>query len=147
MKDAWMVKVMHTSCKEAISRRQNQRAKWGEARVRYQLVAELNCGVMVAPLLPLAAAAEDADPLEPRLPHRHGYLPLSLNFVCCCFLFLSFFLTRCCRRLSLAARLCFLASLAPVAAAARGGALWLCRWLVASASEQRALQRDGWPSW
>jgi hypothetical protein len=100
MKDAWMVKVMHTSCKEAISRRQNQRAKWGEARVRYQLVAELNRGVMVAPLLPLAAAAEDADPLEPRLPHRHAYLQLRLLLSP-----LSFF-----RRLSLAARLCFLAS-------------------------------------
>jgi hypothetical protein len=46
---------------------------------------------MVAPLLPLAAAAEDADPLEPRLPHRHAYLQLrlllSLSF------FLSFFLS------------------------------------------------------
>ena len=53
---------------ESVSDRQ------GEARREfgYQLVAELNGGVMVAPLLPLAAAAEDADPLEPRLPHRHG---------------------------------------------------------------------------
>lgn len=51
-----------------------------EARDRYQLVAELNGGVMVARLLPLAAATEDADPLEPRLLHRHGcLLPLSLS--------------------------------------------------------------------
>ena len=33
---------------------------------------------MVAPLLALAAAAEDADPLEPRLPHRHGYYAANL---------------------------------------------------------------------
>lgn len=46
----------------------------GWSWVPYQLVAELNGGVMVAPLLPLAAAAEHADPLEPRLPHRHAGL-------------------------------------------------------------------------
>lgn len=53
----------------------------GEARDRYQLVAELNGGVMVARLLPLAAATEDADPLEPRLLHRHGcpFASLSLS--------------------------------------------------------------------
>lgn len=45
--------------------------------VNYQLVAELNGGVMVAPLLALAAAAEDADPLEPGLPHLS---PLNLNY-------------------------------------------------------------------
>lgn len=38
---------------------------------------------MVAPLLPLAAAAEDADPLEPRLPH------LSLLYYSLLFLLLS----------------------------------------------------------
>lgn len=67
-----------------------------EARDRYQLVAELNGGVMVARLLPLAAATEDADPLEPRLLHRHGcLLPLSLS-LSLRFLFLPI-PTRCCR--------------------------------------------------
>lgn len=70
----------------------------GEARDRYQLVAELNGGVMVARLLPLAAATEDADPLEPRLLHRHGcpFASLSLSLLRIRFLFLPI-PTRCCR--------------------------------------------------
>ena len=47
-----------------------------ELRIAYQLVAELNGGIMVAPLLALAATAEDADPLEPRLPHLFSSSPL-----------------------------------------------------------------------
>jgi hypothetical protein len=56
--------------------------EYGWSWVPYQLVAELNGGVMVAPLLPLAAAAEHADPLEPRLPHRHAAGLTTLDRCC-----------------------------------------------------------------